>query len=684
MSGMKKTIAGVIGLACLLQQTAIFAASPLEGAILSVKGRIDIPEALTEFESASTTGEDGKTYYRLDWSNKEETKSLEVMTDEKGRITGVYQYDEDWYAQDDVLTLDENAYDGAMKFADQWIKKVAPEQFTEENDQLVRQQPTEKLNLRDMTYTFVYDRIRNGYEVAENDAYVNVRKAGDGFAVYSADLNWDYDADFKDADKLLTKEEAQKAYETVFPIEMQYRRYDKKTVFLEYQTGGRRYIDAETGEKAEPKPHDVMPLGDRANQEKSAATMDAGAGGLSPREQQEVDAVAGLKTADEIFSAVKKIPELSVPSDLTVRSKQIYKTEDGYQIRLYYSNAKDDQAEDESTSLNLTADAETGKILSYNRYDSNWQEEKTQNPEKADAFLKAYYPAEYAACRKVEEQNEGEEKIVRPWVNYQRIVNGALYPENGLYAYYNTAKGYITTFYCTWDSDTSYFPDAKKAKTPEDAYALIFEKYPLKMIYLETENGYRPVWTLSESWIQLDAISGKFTEYDGKEVDDFKPAYTDLSGHWAEQIVNQLANYGVAIRSEKFMPDQEITQAEYLTLLCEAMYPYDDFREEDYVYETMLRRKVLTADEKNPNGTITKETAICYLLRVMGMQKVAELPGIYRCDFSDESEITPALYGYCALAKGFGIVNGANQQLQPQKTATRAEAVTLIYQYLTK
>ena len=64
MSGMKKTIAGVIGLACLLQQTAIFAANPLEGAILSVKGRIDIPEALTEFESGSTTGEDGKTYYR--------------------------------------------------------------------------------------------------------------------------------------------------------------------------------------------------------------------------------------------------------------------------------------------------------------------------------------------------------------------------------------------------------------------------------------------------------------------------------------------------------------------------------------------------------------------------------------------------------------------------------------------
>ena len=114
------------------------------------------------------------------------------------------------------------------------------------------------------------------------------------------------------------------------------------------------------------------------------------------------------------------------------------------------------------------------------------------------------------------------------------------------------------------------------------------------------------------------------------------------------------------------------------------MYPYDDFREEDYVYETMLRRKILTADEKNPSGTITKETAICYLLRVMGMQKVAELSGIYRCDLSDESEITPALYGYCALAKGFGIVSGANQQLQPKKTATRAEAVTMIYQYLTK
>ncbi len=681
---MKKTIAGVIGLACLLQQTAIFAANPLEEAILSVKGRIDIPEALTEFESRSTTGEDGKTYYRLEWSNKEETKNLEVMTDEKGRITGFYQYNEDWYAQDDELALDENAYNGAMNFADQWIKRAVQEQFTDENDQLVRRETAEKRNLRDTTYSFVYDRIRNGYEVEANDAYVNVRKTGEGYAVYSADLNWDYDADFRDAEKLLTMEEAQKAYETVFPIEMQYRRYDKKTVFLEYQTGGRQYIDAETGEKAEPKAHDVIGPEERANLKQSAAEMDAGAGGLSPQEQQEVDAVAGLKTADEIFSAAKKLSELSIPSDLTLRRQQVYKTEDGYVIQLNYSNAKDGQTEEMSTTVDLTANAETGKLLSYNRYDGSWEEKKTQNPEKADAFLKSYYPAEYAACRKVEDQDEGEEKIFRPFVNYQRVLNGALYPANGLYACYNSEKGYITSFYCSWDTDTSYFPDPEKAKTSEEAYALIFAKYPLKTVYLETENGYRPVWTLSESWIRLDAISGKFTEYDGKEVDDFKPAYADLSGHWVERIVNQLANYGVAIRSEQFMPDQEITQAEYLTLLCEAMYPYDDFREEDHVYETMLRRKILTADEKNPSGTITKETAICYLLRVMGMQKVAELSGIYRCDFSDESEITPALYGYCALAKGFGIVSGANQQLQPKKTATRAEAVTMIYQYLTK
>ena len=110
---------------------------------------------------------------------------------------------------------------------------------------------------------------------------------------------------------------------------MQYRRYDKKTVFLEYQTGGRQYIDAENGEKAEPKAHDVIGPEERANLKESEATMDAGEGGLSPREQQEVDAIAGLKTADEIFSAAKKLSELSIPSDLTLRRQQVYKTEDG-------------------------------------------------------------------------------------------------------------------------------------------------------------------------------------------------------------------------------------------------------------------------------------------------------------------------------------------------------------------
>ena len=68
----------------------------------------------------------------------------------------------------------------------------------------------------------------------------------------------------------------------------------------------------------------------------------------------------------------------------------------------------------------------------------------------------------------------------------------------------------------------------------------------------------------------------------------------------------------------------------------------------------------------------------------MGITEVAEIKGIYICDFADSSDISPDKIGYCAIAKGFGLVNGSDGRLYPKNNITNAEALAMVYNYLTR
>ena len=71
------------------------------------------------------------------------------------------------------------------------------------------------------------------------------------------------------------------------------------------------------------------------------------------------------------------------------------------------------------------------------------------------------------------------------------------------------------------------------------------------------------------------------------------------------------------------------------------------------------------------------------LLDSLGYKQVANLPGIFRCDFSDADAIPAGEMGYAALAQGLGIVHGGDGlDYAAGRSASRAEAATMLWQYM--
>ena len=71
------------------------------------------------------------------------------------------------------------------------------------------------------------------------------------------------------------------------------------------------------------------------------------------------------------------------------------------------------------------------------------------------------------------------------------------------------------------------------------------------------------------------------------------------------------------------------------------------------------------------------------LLNSLGYRQVANLPGIFRCDFAAADAIPAAELGYAALAQGLGIVHGGDGlDYAAGRTATRAEGAMMLWQYM--
>ena len=82
-----------------------------------------------------------------------------------------------------------------------------------------------------------------------------------------------------------------------------------------------------------------------------------------------------------------------------------------------------------------------------------------------------------------------------------------------------------------------------------------------------------------------------------------------------------------------------------------------------------------------PDEPLSRENSAIYLIRIMGIEEVAKLEGIYKSKFSDVEENI----GYISILNAMGVFNGdENGNFNPKKNLTRADAMIVIYNYLNR
>lgn len=175
--------------------------------------------------------------------------------------------------------------------------------------------------------------------------------------------------------------------------------------------------------------------------------------------------------------------------------------------------------------------------------------------------------------------------------------------------------------------------------------------------------------------------------------------FTDISGHWAEDFVQRLAEKGaIPFGQEKFIPGKAITRSEFVVMLHNALdikiayfkapdiKDYFDDVKQDASYTTALI-DLVTANiiegkgSFNPDGKLSREEMVHYIMNAYKykMGDKYALINIKPPFFSDDSEVTPIYSGEVGRAAHYKLIIGVGKNLfHPKSNATRAEAAVVI------
>lgn len=528
----------------------------------------------------------------------------------------------------------------------------------------------------------------------------------------------------------VTADDAGAKLKDLFSLRLEYvLDTDSKEAVLRYLPNplDEYYVDAQTGEVVNltelrqsfyEKGSNGSVTGDA---EAPEAAPDSG---LTEAEQEGAALLAGAldkETLDEKARAVEALglDAYALSSCRYTVDPDWEEGDDGVQVMasLTYNREKDGNL----WRRYVTLDAKTGEVLSV-RSTLPWNKDiqRTVTAEKAqalaEAFLSDFCPDDFARTALYEQptaspvRDDGNIPSAYDF-RYARQENGYFFAADGISVSVDTTDGSISFFSRSFQEDVTFdSPDGiVGGETALSAYQATFAptlgyiQVPVSLSKADDtlrellwQSGYTYCYQLTlgygleqegEYVRGIDAKTGQPVYYQAGQ--DGKITYDDIGGHWAASAARTLAEYGVGWLGGSLKPDNAITQKDMVVLLYSMVYRSPEDPEKltekqlDAYYETAYAQGWLTPAQRQDNAALTRMDLIRMLLNGGGYGSVAKLEGIYRCDFTDAASIPAADLGYAALAQGLKLVQGDTAgRLNPAQTATRAEALTMIYNFM--
>ena len=671
---MKKFISTLIATAIMLSTLPAFAdvavSQNVEDVLIKVKQKIDIPTALTEFESNVYTQSDNTSYEFL-WRDTDYKNSVAVTSDIDGRIINLYTHNEDY----PTAKISGFSQDEVIEFSNTYLQKILPEMFSDETDVLVADKDSYSV-FSDLNFSLTFVREKNGIKVKDNNVSVSGYIGKDKISVNSVNVRLDYDTSFSSVSDSIT--DYIEKYKAAFPIEMVY--YDESSQkdenapkliyrFKDFEAG---YISAETGEIV-TEDKEINELFATANKE---AAMDSAGGAnrnmLSEAEIKEIEKVASLIGVEQIKKSVKALPYLNFDDSLELTSSRLTNNEKEYFYNLNY--------EGKDRYFTAKVNAQTGKIINISNYiygekSTELSEAQIQQAEKkiqefANAVAKEELKSSLAQdCTSTNNQ---------VYKVYDRIVNDIKYVGEGICVTFDATNNIVQSYRLNFSD--KLFVNPSNAMSDTDAYNKILEIAPIEMVYIKSNGEYALCYTAKNNSIRIDAMNGKPTY---KESNNRNFEYADIDGHWAEEAITNLAQIQLGLKGNNFCPNDKITQEDLLRFFFSGMknsYYLD--ADTDELYKRLISANVITEAEKAPNASVTRENAFVYMIRLAELERVARLEDIYKVNFADSDKLSEGKLGYAAILSGMGVVCGDGGALRPTDNITRAEAAAMLYKYL--
>lgn len=672
----------------------------LQNAITKAKALFEITNDYDTF-TYSLQAQGGRTIYNLNWNDsKNKLGGANVVIDSTGFVTGYWSYTP--YNGNTPKKLPNLSQQDALQKANAFLEKVNPDlkaKLKYEPDNL-------PLNIMDTAYNFRYVREENKVPFPYHNAYVSVdRTTG---KIQNFNCTWNPSVTFPSTDGTISLDKAKEIFKQELGLKLVYKfSYNGQGMkpFLVYTTlNPYKFIDAKTGKVVEASPYYGY-YNPSYSMTTGGATVPENKE-LTPKEQEAVESAAKLLTDKQAEEIGREFLQLDNSYNLTNISMYggsygngDYTWNMSFNKDAYYSSVSVDAVTGDVTAFNKPFNSDPNAVVKL---------DETQSLNAAKEYIKKIQLKLFDQVEYQPNPNQynpymytGSEKPRQYYFNFTRKLNDAYVENNGFTVTVDAVSGEVVSYNLTWYKGE--LPPADKALTLDAANKVLFDTIGMQLQYIpltpEDNSKFAPSYDFSgaaglvyafnpQKPLTIDANTGDLLNYNGDKFVEYKPvSYKDIKGKEGENQIKVLAQYGISLPGDTFKPDQKMTQKEFLYLLSKASYYYydvklGDAKSEENLYNYLINEGVLKEAEKNPNATVTKETAVKFLIRAMKLEKVAQLKNIYAVSFKDKANITSDLTGYVALAYGLNILTAKDGYLYPKAELTRSQGVILLYNYL--
>jgi len=549
---------------------------------------------------------------------------------------------------------------------------------------------------------------------------VSIGVSGNNGMVVNYSLNWTK-AVFPAAGGIISAEKARQVFAAAGMLELQYFRASSIRPLVPQPNGGNApvkliyrldhpsngVIDALTGKPLIPENGKWIQAFGLPGGKGGAETGRAGQAPapLTPAEQKEIAKTAGLISQEQAVDAVKKW--LSIPENMVLRDASLAVDGQNPDMRIWYLNWNADKTgTDAPQYISARVNALNGELLGFSLSYPTGGEEKPGLMDRraaqkmAENFLQQIQPRRFQAVKLDDTApqpypgplKKGQNPPFQSF-NYVRLVNGIPFPDEGISVTVDTVAQKITSYTLNWS--TTDFPSPQGVLNPGQAVDAFLKYRPLTLTYVQVFGAsgpeeMRPVYQplaapgMTVSNI-LDAKTGIPLDWQGNPLSlSGALHFKDIAGNFAEHEIDMLGQAGIfGEYGDAFHPGEKITPVSLLHAMLMAVNGVDENRNLT-APEVIARAKNLgwLTEDPPPDGTVSRLLLAKLMVRLLDLDRVARIRGIYVLPYTDARTIAPADAGYVALCRGLGIITGDGAAFNPQHRVTRAEAAAALVRAL--